>query len=195
MSYIGDFFSIFYDPDRVLEKLKVESKKAVTTLLKISIGAALTIITMFLTFIGVIILEIYYLIMGRISFSIRIIIDPIRAAVLIPVVFWIFDTILLVISLSLVKVKIDVLNVLNIRAFSLAPIPLKMLYIYYVYAEVSLKYMIRIPTSIISIILTAWSVILLIRGLHKLFDIPWSKAIISGVFPFIVKALIAIAIY
>ncbi len=195
MSYIGDFFSIFYSPDRVIEKLKEESKKAKTTLLKLFIGAILTMMTMFLAFIGIMVLEVYYLIIGRIEFSISLFFDPLRAALLIPLIFWIFDTILLIIALSITKTQIDVINVFNIRAFSLAPIPLKMLYVYYVHASLDLKYMISIPTSIISIILTLWSIILLTRGLHKLFDMPWSKAIIGGVFPFIIKASIALALY
>ena len=83
------------------------------------------------------------------------------------------------------------LRILNVRAFSLAQIPLLVLYMYYLYTEVNLKYLISLPTNPISIILIPWSIILLVRGLHKLFNLPHSKATVVGIFPLIVKTLIA----
>ena len=190
MSYFKDFISIFYNPDEVLEKIKEASEKA-TTLVKILIGIALTIITTTLTFFGMIILQLYYLITGKIAFSTNILLDPLYVATVIPLIFWLFDTLLLVIPLLLMKVRIDVLRILNIRAFSLAPIPILVLYTYYLYTEVNLRYLISLPTNPISIIHIAWSIILLIRGLHKLFNLPYSKATVAGIFPLIVKTLIA----
>ncbi len=188
---ISNFLKAYYKPDAVLDDIKAKTSMVGKTLAKVMIGITLTSLTALLAFIGIILIEVYFLIIGRISFSFELIILPFYAAMIIPLVFWLLDTIILIVIIELMRGRISLLGILNIRALSIVPIPLKILYIYYLHASLSLKLLISFSMNPVSIIITLWSIFLLVRGVHKIFDLPYPKAIISGVSPFIIKAVIA----
>lgn len=195
LGVIGDFFSIFVYPSKVLEKIDRETRGISSTITKLFIGFALSMVASALAFFGIIILEIYFLINGKINFSFALIINPIYAAIIIPMIFWILDTIFLLIGVIIVSIKPNIIGLINLRAFSLAPIPIKLLYIYYSYGDLALNHIIGIPKTIISALLSLWSILLLAKGIKKFFDTNFLKAIIAASIPFLLKILIAIMLY
>jgi len=158
---------------------------------KMMIGAMLTMAASMLAFFGVIILEFWFLVKGEIKFSFSIFFAPIYAAFIIPIIFWVLDTILLLAGVGAVGGKVDLIGTMNIRAFSMAPIPLKLLYVFYTTKAISLLSLIGIPSGLISWVLTIWSILLLAKGIRKYFELGWGRSLIAALIPFLTKALIA----
>ena len=191
---ISSFLKAFYKPNEVIDDIKAKTSMVGKTLAKVMIGITLTSLTALLAFIGIILMEMYFLIIDKISFSLELIILPFYAAMIIPIVFWLLDTVILIIIVELMREKINLIGVLNIRALSIVPMPLKILYFYYLYASINLKQLLLPSTNFISLLITIWSIILLIRSVRKVFNLPYFKAVIAGISPFIIKAIIAITL-
>lgn len=187
---IGDFFKIYYAPDSVLDKIIRQTKGVVSTMTKMMIGFGLTMISSILAFIGVFVLEIYFLFTGAIKFGLSLMLNPFLAAIIIPIFFWIIDTILLIIGVLVVGSKPNILGLMNIRAFSMAPIPIKVLYVFYTTKAISLGALLGLPTSIISWLITIWSIVLLARGVKKFFELDWARSFVVAIIPFLVRVLI-----
>jgi len=191
LQMIADFIRIFYAPNKVLDKIIRRVRGPVTFIAKLMFAFGLTAIASMIAFSGVMFFVLLFLAGGLISFSPDVLLAPFYAAIIIPVVFWIIDTMILLASIAAVGGKIDIIGTLNLRAFSMAPIPLKLLYIFAMTRKISLLALISIPTTVASWLLTIWSILLLTNGIRKYFGLTQTRSFIAAIMPFLTKALIA----
>ncbi|MGQ4894718.1 MAG: hypothetical protein ACP6IQ_08870 [Candidatus Njordarchaeia archaeon] len=175
-------------PWKGLKELDEYLDKSLSTMAKLMLGFMLTFLSSSVAFFGIIVIGLW-----RASPVIDFLISAISAAILIPVVWWIFDTLLISIAISIFRERVDIIRLLNIRAFSMIPIPISAMYKYFIFGDVSLLRMLNIDLlNPITVILLIWEVFLLSLALFRMMRINLSKSILMALIPIAVKILISV---
>jgi len=157
-------------------------------------GFLATLATIILTSFIIIIIGFYRIIYGSESF-LGLLTDLYVIVFLIPILWWILDSLTQILTLWITNVKFDVIDVLNLRAFSLSPLLFKATYIYLMYYDITVKLMIFTSiTNIVSLITSLWTPIISSFLIKRYFKISLMKAIPIGFVPFLIKALIYLLI-
>ena len=110
-------------PWKGLKELDEYLDKSLSTTAKLMLGFMLTFLSSSIAFFGIIVIGLWHA-----SPVIDFLISAISAAILIPVVWWIFDSLLISIAISIFRERVDIIRLLNIRAFSMIPIPISAMY-------------------------------------------------------------------
>lgn len=175
-------------PWKGLKELDEYLDKSLSTMAKLMLGFMLTFLSSSVAFFGIIVIGLW-----RASPVIDFLISAISAAILIPVVWWIFDTLLISIAISIFRERVDIIRLLNIRAFSMIPIPISAMYKYFIFGDVSLLRMLNIDLlNPITVILLIWEVFLLSLALFRMMRINLAKSILMALIPIAVKILISV---
>ena len=175
-------------PWKGLKELDEYLDKSLSTMAKLMLGFMLTFLSSSVAFFGIIVIGLW-----RASPVIDFLISAISAAILIPVVWWIFDTLLISIAISIFRERVDIIRLLNIRAFSMIPIPISAMYKYFIFGDISLLRMLNIDLlNPITVILLIWEVFLLSLALFRMMRINLSKSILMALIPIAVKILISV---
>ena len=175
-------------PWKGLKELDEYLDKSLSTMAKLMLGFMLTFLSSSVAFFGIIVIGLW-----RASPVIDFLISAISVAILIPVVWWIFDTLLISIAISIFRERVDIIRLLNIRAFSMIPIPISAMYKYFIFGDVSLLRMLNIDLlNPITVILLIWEVFLLSLALFRMMRINLAKSILMALIPIAVKILISV---
>lgn len=192
-SLIKALLTGMFNPSIIVGFLKDESKRYGVTVIKIMLGGLATLITIMLTSFIVIAIGTYRIITG--SETLFGLLKSLYLVIfLIPTLWWIFDAILLILALWLTRVNFDLIDVINLRAFSLAPLLFKTTYIYVVYYKITFKLMVFSSMNITNLITSLWTPILSIFLIKKYFGISLLKAFVIGITPFLIKILMYLLI-